>query len=167
MSLQKIRIGHGYDVHKFSEAVMPTKPLILASVEIPEKKSLVAHSDGDLILHALCDAMLGAIGAGDIGRYFPDSEDKFKNIESKFLLERVMAMVSSKGFRLVNLDVTVVAQVPKLSPYMSLMTEKLAELVGLAVDCVNIKATTTESMGFIGQEEGMACYAVVLISSDA
>ncbi len=166
MSWQNLRIGHGYDVHRFSEEVLPDKPLLLAGVKISDQRSLVAHSDGDLVLHALCDAMLGAIGEGDIGRHFPDTDDKFRNIASKNLLEQVMLKAQTKGWHLINLDITVVAQPPRLSPHVKSMTENLAELVNLQLDCVNIKATTTEGMGFTGREEGLTCYAVVLMAKD-
>ncbi|MBQ14765.1 MAG: 2-C-methyl-D-erythritol 2,4-cyclodiphosphate synthase [Gammaproteobacteria bacterium] len=166
MSWQNLRIGHGYDVHRFSEEVLPDKPLLLAGVKISDQRSLVAHSDGDLVLHALCDAMLGAIGEGDIGRHFPDTDDKFRNIASKNLLEQVMLKAQTKGWHLINLDITVVAQTPRLSPHVKSMTENLAELVNLQLDCVNIKATTTEGMGFTGREEGLTCYAVVLMAKD-
>ena len=167
MSWQNLRIGHGYDVHRFSAEALPDKPLILAGVKISDQRSLVAHSDGDLILHALCDAMLGAIGEGDIGTHFPDTDEAFKNTESKNLLEQVRLIAQAKGWQLVNMDITVVAQAPKISPHVKSMRENLAKLVNLQIDCVNIKATTTEGLGFTGREEGLACYAVVLMARDA
>ncbi len=167
MSNDDIRIGHGFDVHRFSQEFDSDKPLILAGITLPEKKTLVAHSDGDLILHAVCDAILGAIAAGDIGQHFPDDDDRFKNISSAELLRQVLELAHKQGFSLVNVDVTVVAQVPKLSVHIQGMRAKLARLLGLDQGRANIKATTTERMGYLGREEGMACHAVVLVRGNA
>ncbi len=167
MSTDGLRIGHGFDVHRFSEEFDKAKPLVLAGVTLPEQRSLVAHSDGDLILHAVCDAILGAIAAGDIGQHFPDDDPSFKGIASTELLKEVLGLVQGRNCKLVNLDVTVVAQVPRLSGYMQELKANLASLLQLNPDRVNIKATTTEGMGFIGREEGMACHAVILMRANA
>lgn len=167
MSTDGLRIGHGFDVHRFSDEFDKAKPLVLAGVTLPEQRSLVAHSDGDLILHAVCDAILGAIAAGDIGQHFPDDDPSLKGIASTELLQRVLRLAQERNFKLLNADVTVVAQVPRLAAHMQELRASLAKLLQLTQDRVNIKATTTERMGFIGREEGMACHAVVLVHSDA
>jgi len=154
------------DVHRFSASFDPDKPLILAGVELPDAMSLIAHSDGDVILHAICDALLGAIAAGDIGQHFPDSAAEFANIDSSQLLSEVLDMVAKKGASLVNCDVTVVAQVPKLGKHRDQMRASLSSLLGIDTDRVNIKATTTEGLGYIGRAEGIACHAVVLLSNE-
>lgn len=159
----RLRIGHGYDVHKFCENYDADKPLILAGFTLDERLSLEAHSDGDLVLHAVCDAILGAIAAGDIGRHFPDSDSSLAGVDSAELLGQVLQMAAQRNYRPGNIDVTVVAQVPRLAAHMQAMTASLAEVSGLAIDAVNIKATTTERLGFLGREEGMACHAVVLM----
>ncbi len=162
----KLRIGHGFDVHRFAEQFDADKPLILAGVTLPESRSLLAHSDGDLVLHAVCDAILGALGKGDIGEHFPDTDASFAGADSSVLLAEVLSLAKAQGLALINADVTVIAQVPRLSPYKASMREQLAKLLGVAQDCVNLKATTTEGLGYLGREEGVACHAVVLLGSD-
>jgi 2-C-methyl-D-erythritol 2,4-cyclodiphosphate synthase len=154
-----MKIGHGYDAHRFE----PGRRLVLGGVEIPHPQGLAAHSDGDVVIHALCDALLGAAGLGDIGEHFPDSSSAYKNIDSRVLLRRVTALLRERGLAAVNVDVTVVAQAPKLSPHKVAMREKLAQDLGIPIDQVNIKATTTEGMGFAGRGEGIAAYAVALL----
>ncbi len=159
------RIGHGFDVHRFSDVFLADKPLKLAGLVLPEERSLLAHSDGDVVLHAVCDAILGAIAAGDIGQHFPDTDDNLANVDSVVLLQEVMDMADKTGFQPTNIDVTLIAQVPKLAPYRQEMVARLAELLHLDTDRVNLKATTTEGMGYIGREEGLACHAVILMSA--
>ena len=164
--LRQLRIGHGYDVHRFAAGFDPDKPLILAGVKLPVKRSLLAHSDGDLVLHALADAVLGAAAEGDIGRLFPDSEPAIAGISSRLILRAALDRAAAKGLALINLDLTVVAAAPKLSPHAEAMGQSLAELTGLPCERINLKATTTEGMGYIGREEGMACHAVALLGPD-
>ncbi|PCH60976.1 MAG: 2-C-methyl-D-erythritol 2,4-cyclodiphosphate synthase [SAR86 cluster bacterium] len=159
-----LRIGHGYDVHRFAPSNAPERDLMLGGVCIPSALSLLAHSDGDVLIHALCDGILGAIGAGDIGQHFPDTDPRFKNISSSALLTQVLNLANDDGWQLVNVDVTVIAQVPTLSPYRQSMRENLATLLGTDTARVNIKATTTEKLGFVGRKEGIACHAVVLLA---
>ena len=154
-----MRIGHGYDAHRFTVG----RPLILAGVNVPHTHGLEAHSDGDVLIHALCDALLGAAALGDIGKHFPDSSAEFKNIDSRMLLRRVVAALKEKNFRIGNVDATVVAQKPKLAPYVTAMRAYLAEDLGIGLDRVNVKATTTEGMGFTGRLEGIGCHVVALI----
>ena len=154
-----MRIGHGYDAHRF----ITGRPLILGGVNVPHTHGLEAHSDGDVLIHALCDALLGAAALGDIGKHFPDSSTEFKNIDSRVLLRRVVVALVQKNFSIGNVDVTVVAQKPKLAPYIEQMRACLAGDLGVAVDRINIKATTTEGMGFTGRLEGIGCHAVALI----
>ena len=154
-----IRIGHGYDAHRFAPGVK----LVLGGMAIEHEHGLAAHSDGDVLVHALCDALLGAAGLGDIGRHFPDTSSEFAGIDSRILLRHVVALLDDRGFGAVNADVTVVAQVPRLAPHLGTMRANLASDLGIAVDRVNVKATTTEGMGFAGREEGIAAHAVVLI----
>ena len=167
MKADSMRIGHGFDVHRFAEKYDANKPLKLAGCVIPEQLSLQAHSDGDLILHAVCDAILGAMAASDIGEHFPDDDVALAGIDSALLLEQVLQLADKKQFRLVNIDVTVIAQIPKLSPYRQELLSSLCSLLLIDSDRVNLKATTTERLGYIGREEGMACHAVVLMQSDA
>lgn len=150
-------IGQGIDAHRFS----PGRRLVLGGVEVPHTQGLAAHSDGDVVLHALCDALLGAAGLGDIGHHFPDSDDAFKDIDSRILLRRVMAALTDAGLRVHNADVTIAAQEPKLAPHIGAMRECIAADLGCAR--VNLKATTTERMGFTGRGEGIAAFAVVLL----
>lgn len=154
-----MRIGHGYDAHRFATG----RPLVLGGVTVPHTHGLEAHSDGDVVIHALCDALLGAAALGDIGKHFPDSSAEFKNIDSRILLRRVVASLREKNLTIGNVDVTVVAQLPKLAPHIAQMRACLAHDLGVSVDRVNVKATTTEGMGFTGRLEGIACHAVVLL----
>lgn len=154
-----IRIGHGFDVHALAEGL----PLWLGGVKIEHTKGCVAHSDGDVALHAICDALLGAVAAGDIGKLFPDSDAAYKGIDSKILLARVCEVVAEKGFRISNIDCTIAAQQPKLRPHIDAMREAVAAVTGLSVDRVSFKATTTEHLGFEGREEGISATAVVLV----
>lgn len=155
-----MRIGFGYDVHAFS----PDRPLWLGGITIPSPMGLLGHSDADVLIHALCDALLGAAAMRDIGYHFPDTKgNEFEGIDSKILLRRVIQMLRDAGYDLVNCDCTVCAQLPKLNPHISAMQTCLAEAMNVTPDQVSIKATTTEHLGFVGREEGMAAYAVVLI----
>lgn len=157
--MSALRIGNGYDVHAFTEG----NSVVLGGVRIPHRFALKAHSDGDVALHALCDALLGAAGLGDIGRHFPDTDAAFAAIDSRVLLRDVMQKLRSKGYRCVNVDVTIVAQAPKMAPHIDTMCHHIAEDLWLDLDVVNVKATTTEKLGFTGREEGIAAYAVALI----
>ena len=155
-----MRIGFGYDVHQFS----PNRPLWLGGIIIPSDRGLLGHSDADVLIHALCDALLGAAAMRDIGYHFPDTKgNEYEGIDSKILLRRVMNMLREKGYELENCDITICAQAPKLNPHIPAMVECLAEVMSVEVSCINIKATTTEHLGFVGREEGMAAYAVALI----
>ncbi len=153
------RIGYGYDVHRLAEG----ETLWLGGILIPHSKGTIAHSDGDVVIHALCDAMLGAAKLGDIGRHFPDTSAEFKNIDSKILLAQTNKLIASKNFQVVNLDLTIAAQQPKLKSYISDMEQTLAQILGVDTDVVSIKATTTEHLGFEGREEGISVHAVVLL----
>jgi len=153
------RIGMGYDVHPFAER----RPLILGGLTIPYHQGLAGHSDADCLVHAICDALLGAISEGDLGRHFPDSDPRYKDVESLLLLKRVVEIVGRKGFRIANIDATIVAQAPQLAPYRPQMEDKIAQTVGVERGQVNVKATTTEGLGSIGRGEGIAAYAVVLV----
>jgi 2-C-methyl-D-erythritol 2,4-cyclodiphosphate synthase len=157
------RIGHGYDVHR----LVPGRKLILGGVDIPHETGLLGHSDADVLLHAVSDALLGAIAAGDIGKHFPDSDPAYKGADSLKLLGHVMALVAAAGYRVGNIDATVVAQRPKLAPHIDTMRANIAAAVDAPVDRVNVKATTTEELGFAGRQEGMAAYAVVLLEKGA
>ncbi|HXC93063.1 MAG TPA: 2-C-methyl-D-erythritol 2,4-cyclodiphosphate synthase [Geobacteraceae bacterium] len=154
-----MRIGHGYDVHR----LVPGRKLILGGVDIPHETGLLGHSDADVLLHAICDAILGAIGEGDIGRHFPDTDPAFKGASSIKLLQQVMGIAGSRGYRVGNVDATIVAQKPKLAPYISQMIGNIAEALGCDRDRVNVKATTTEELGFAGRKEGIAAYGVALL----
>lgn len=154
-----MRIGHGYDAHCFA----PGRKLVLGGVEIPYELGMVAHSDGDVLIHALCDALLGAAGYGDIGRHFPDSSAEFKDIDSRILLRRVVTLMQENGLRISNVDVTVIAQAPRLKPYVVDMQACLAADLDIPINRINIKATTTEGMGFTGRKEGIAAHAVALL----
>lgn len=153
------RIGHGYDVHALADGLR----LVLGGVEIPHAKGCVAHSDGDVAIHALCDALLGAAALGDIGLHFPDSSDEFRGIDSRILLRRVAALLRKKGYAIGNVDCTIRMQRPKLRPYIDRMREALAADLGIDADRVSVKATTTEQLGFEGREEGVSVSAVALI----
>lgn len=155
----EFRVGNGYDVHLLAEGL----PLWLGGIRIEHTKGCVAHSDGDVLIHALCDALLGALALGDIGKHFPDSSAEFKGIDSKILLERTCSMVKERGYKLVNADCTLLLQRPKVAPYINLMRETLASVMGVEVGRVSVKATTTEGAGFVGREEGVAVYATVLL----
>ncbi|CAM2941296.1 2-C-methyl-D-erythritol 2,4-cyclodiphosphate synthase [Vibrio rarus] len=154
-----IRIGHGFDVHKFAGE----GPVIIGGVAIPYEQGLLAHSDGDVALHAVCDALLGAIAAGDIGHHFPDTDEKWKGANSRELLKDVYRRVQQQGYVLGNLDVTIMAQAPKMAPYIQGMREAIAQDLQTELSNVNVKATTTERLGFTGRKEGIAAEAVVLI----
>lgn len=153
------RVGNGYDVHQLAEGL----PLVLGGVKIPHSKGCVAHSDGDVLIHALCDALLGALSLGDIGYHFPDTSDEFAGIDSRLLLARVAALIRGAGWEIVNVDNTLLAQKPKIAPYIGQMRERLSETLGIPADAVSVKATTTERLGFVGREEGVAAYATCLL----
>lgn len=153
------RIGNGYDVHRLVEG----RKLILGGVEIEHTLGLDGHSDADVLLHAICDALLGACGAGDLGHHFPDTSAAYKDISSLVLLEKVAATLKERGFKLGNLDATLVAQKPKIAPYITQMRQNIASTLGATINQVNVKATTTEKLGFAGREEGIAAYAVALL----
>lgn len=154
-----MRIGHGYDVHRFQAGDFIT----LGGVRIEHTQAFVAHSDGDVLLHAVCDALLGALALGDIGRHFPDTDPRFQGADSRGLLRAVMNMVDGKGWQVINLDCTILAQAPKMSPHIDLMRTYLAQDLQVGLEQVNVKATTTEQLGYIGREEGVAAHAVVLL----
>lgn len=154
-----MRIGHGYDVHRFGEGEFIT----LGGVRIPHRFGLVAHSDGDVLLHALSDALLGAAALGDIGRHFPDTDPQFKGADSRVLLRHVLGLVQGKGWRVGNVDATIVAQAPKMAPHIEAMRGNIAADLQIELDAVNVKATTTEKLGFAGREEGIAVHAVTLL----
>lgn len=159
-TLPGFKIGHGYDAH----CLVTGRALILGGVTIPHSHGLLGHSDADVLTHALCDALLGAIGAGDLGRHFPDSDPQYKGIDSLNLLARVIALATAQGFVLANADLTIIAQRPKLAPFIPQMQKNLTEICQVLQSAINIKATTTEAMGFTGREEGIACHAVVLVT---
>lgn len=154
-----IRVGQGYDVHRFIEE----GKVILGGVTIDYEKGLEAHSDGDVVLHALCDALLGAAALGDIGKHFPDTDPKFKGADSRLLLRHVYGIVQKKGYQLVNADITIIAQAPKMAPHIVAMCSNIADDLSVEIDSINVKATTTEKLGFEGRKEGIAVQAVVLI----
>ncbi len=157
-----MRIGVGYDVHQFS----PDRKLWLGGIDVPSDKGLLGHSDADVLIHALCDALLGAAGLRDIGYHFPDTKgNEYEGVDSKILLRKVMALLRENGYRLGNCDCTICAQAPKLSPYIPAMQQCLAQVMEVNVNQVSIKATTTEHLGFVGREEGIAAYAVALIEN--
>ena len=154
-----MRIGHGFDVHAFGPGAFIT----LGGVRIPHSHGLIAHSDGDVLLHALCDALLGAAGLGDIGQHFPDSSAEFKGIDSRILLRRVVVLLQNQGLTVGNVDATIIAQVPKMAPHITAMREQIAADLGIAPEQFNVKATTTERLGYIGRGEGIAVHAVALL----
>lgn len=160
--IMDIRIGNGYDVH----ALAPGLPLWLCGVQIESETGCVAHSDGDVAIHALCDALLGALALGDIGKHFPDTSDEFRGIDSKILLHRTMDMVKDAGYRVGNADITIALQRPKLAAYITRMRETLAGVMGVQVTAVSVKATTTEKLGFVGRSEGCEVFASVLLFSN-
>ncbi|MGM0838856.1 MAG: 2-C-methyl-D-erythritol 2,4-cyclodiphosphate synthase [Bacillota bacterium] len=153
------RIGQGFDVHQFAEG----RPLILGGITIPYEKGLLGHSDADVLLHTISDACLGAVGEGDIGKHFPDTDPAFKNADSAVLMQQVWEIVKEKGYSLGNVDCTIIAQMPKMAPHIETMRARIAELLEADVEQVNVKATTTEKLGFTGREEGIAAQAAVLL----
>ncbi|WP_339650598.1 2-C-methyl-D-erythritol 2,4-cyclodiphosphate synthase [Halopseudomonas pelagia] len=154
-----MRIGHGYDVHRFGQGEF----IVLGGLQIPHRQGLVAHSDGDVLLHALTDALLGAAALGDIGQHFPDTDPQFRGVDSRVLLRQALALVRAKGWKVANVDATIVAQVPKMAPHISAMRDNIAADLQVSIDQVNVKATTTEKLGFTGREEGIAVHAVALL----
>ena len=160
--MSDIRVGHGFDVHAFAE----NRKLIIGGVDIPHDLGLAGHSDADVLLHAICDALLGAVGLGDIGRHFPDTDAAFAGIDSRILLRRVAEELKTRGWRVGNVDATIIAQTPKMVPHIARMTAHIADDLGVAIDHVNVKATTTEKLGFTGRGEGIAAEAVCLIERD-
>lgn len=157
-----MRIGHGFDVHKFGG----NGPITLGGVRIDYEQGLVAHSDGDVALHALSDALLGAVALGDIGKHFPDTDDAYEGADSRVLLRHVFSLVQEKGYKLANADITIIAQAPKMAPHINAMRECIAADLQCELDQVNVKATTTEKLGYTGRKEGIACHAVVLLERD-
>lgn len=155
-----MRIGHGYDVHAFGEGTSIT----IGGVEIPYKHSLVAHSDGDVLIHALMDAIVGAMAIGDIGHHFPDTDPRYKDCSSRELLKHIYKTMVAKGYEIGNVDITLVAEAPKMAPHLPVMIDHLSQDLQCSAGQLNIKATTTEKLGFVGRGEGIACYAVVLLT---
>ena len=153
------RVGHGYDVHR----LVPERALILGGVTVPYEKGLLGHSDADVLLHAVCDALLGALALGDIGKHFPDTDPAYKNVDSRILLSRTAALIREKGWQIGNIDATVVAQAPHLSPYVQQMRENIAAVLELPLDAISVKATTEEHLGFTGEGLGIAAHAVCLL----
>ena len=162
MNMEDIRIGQGYDVHAIAEGI----PMWLGGVKIDGPTGFVAHSDGDVAIHALCDAMLGALALGDIGKHFPHNSDEYKDIDSKILLARVNGLIKDRGYRLGNADITIALQTPKLAGYILKMCETLADVLGCDTDRISVKATTTEKLGFVGRKEGCEVWATVLLQSE-
>lgn len=154
-----MRIGHGYDVHRITE----NRKLILGGVHIPWEKGLLGHSDADVLVHAIMDSLLGAAALGDIGKHFPDTDDKYKDADSMKLLLHVRGLLEDKGYHIVNIDATIIAQKPKLAPHIEKMKDNISAVLGMDMDCVNIKATTEENLGFTGSGQGMAAHAVCII----
>ena len=163
MSDLKMRIGHGFDVHGFEKG----DAIILGGVSVPYSKKFKAHSDGDVLIHAVCDALLGAAALGDIGRHFPDTDERFKNVDSRELLREVNALLNGKAYKIENIDITVIAQKPRLANYVKSMEVNLTNDLKLSDDQLNIKATTTEGLGFVGREEGVAVHALALLVSNS
>ncbi|MGE3318873.1 MAG: 2-C-methyl-D-erythritol 2,4-cyclodiphosphate synthase [Candidatus Berkiella sp.] len=157
-----IRIGHGYDIHRFSDEKSEAT-LVLGGVSIPYERKLLAHSDGDLVIHAVCDALLGAIALGDIGQHFPDTQEEYKNKNSGYFLQKILNDVKKKGYRVGNLDVSIIAEAPKLTPFKMQMRKNLADSLEVSIDDVNVKATTHEKLDAIGNKQGIAAHAVVLL----
>jgi 2-C-methyl-D-erythritol 2,4-cyclodiphosphate synthase len=154
-----MRIGHGYDVHP----LVAGRDLVLGGVKIPHDKGLHGHSDADVLIHAICDACLGAAGLGDIGRHFPDTDPQYRNIDSRKLLRKVKEAIAGRGWKIANIDSTIVAQAPRVAPYLAQMIANISTDLGIPAETINIKATTTEKLGFAGREEGIAAHAVVLL----
>lgn len=157
--MEDIRVGYGYDVHQLQEGLQ----MWIGGVKVEHTKGWVAHSDGDVLIHAICDALLGAAGMRDIGYHFPDTSDDFKGIDSKILLKKTVELIATKGYRVGNIDSTIALQRPKIKPIIPEMQQTLADVIGIDVDRVSVKATTTEKLGFEGEERGASAYAVVLI----
>lgn len=155
-----MKIGHGYDVHQ----LVAGRKLILGGVDVPHDKGLLGHSDADVVIHAICDAIIGALGEGDIGQHFPDSDPHFAGIESRVLLRHIAELMQQKSYKIGNVDVTIVAQAPKLAEYLTLMQNNIAEDLEASPSKINIKATTTEKLGFVGRQEGIECHSVVLLT---
>ena len=162
MTLPDLRVGHGYDVHRLTEE----RPLILGGVCVPYERGLLGHSDADVLVHAILDALLGAMGLGDIGKHFPDTDEAYRGISSLRLAEHVEAILTERGYHILNIDATLIAQRPKLAPYIGTMRDNVAAVFALDTERVNIKATTEEHLGFTGSGEGMAAHAVCLIARD-
>ena len=158
-----MRIGHGFDVHRFGEPQTDAE-ITIGGVRISSDRPLLAHSDGDVLIHALCDALLGAAAMGDIGEHFPDTDAQYQDADSRLLLRQVMSSLQQAGYRLLNADITLVAQAPKMAPHKAQMRENLAADIGCELSQLNIKATTTEGLGYAGRKEGIACHAVVLLT---
>ena len=156
----QFRIGHGFDVHRFKQG----DSIMLGGVKIPHTHAFEAHSDGDVLIHSICDALLGAIASGDIGQHFPDTDEAYKNVDSCVLLAKVNTMVAQTGYKLGNLDVTVIAQAPRLAVFIQSIRERLAAELDIAISQINVKATTTEKLGYLGREEGIAVHSVVLLA---
>ncbi|NJM15489.1 MAG: 2-C-methyl-D-erythritol 2,4-cyclodiphosphate synthase [Bacteroidales bacterium] len=154
-----MRIGHGFDVHQLAAG----EELVIGGLTIPHYKGTVGHSDADVLLHAICDALLGALALGDIGQHFPNNDEQYKGIDSKILLQKVNLLIKEKGYTVNNVDSTVALQKPKLMPYIAQMRQTIAQILNIATDCVSVKATTTEKLGFEGQEQGVSAHAVVLL----
>lgn len=154
-----MRIGHGYDVHKLIE----NRPLVIGGETIPYEFGLLGHSDADVLLHAICDALLGAAALGDIGKHFPDTSSEFKGIDSKILLKKTVELITQKGYKIINIDATVIAQKPKLAPYINKMRENIAKICSIETDAVNVKATTEEGLGFTGELKGISAHAVCIL----
>ena len=157
--LPPYRIGHGYDVHRFGEG----DSIVLGGVKMPHHSAFIAHSDGDVLIHALCDALLGGIAAGDIGQHFPDTDEQYKNIDSTVLLDHTNQLLINRHYAIVNIDITIAAQSPKMAPHLQAMIQNLADVLNVTQTQINIKATTTEGLGFTGREEGIAVHAVVML----
>ncbi len=158
-SLPPYRVGHGYDVHRFGEGNF----IVLGGIKIPHNNGFIAHSDGDVLIHSLCDALLGSIAAGDIGQHFPDTDEQYKNIDSSILLKKINQLLMQAQFAVGNIDISIVAQTPKMSPHIQLMRQHLANILNIEVMQINIKATTTEKLGFTGRQEGIAVHSVAMV----
>jgi len=158
-AMPEYRIGHGYDVHEFGEG----DSIILGGITIPYHHGFIAHSDGDVLIHALCDALLGSVAAGDIGQHFPDTDEQYKNISSSILLKETNQFLLQDNYSIVNIDISIIAQAPKMSSYIQAMRTHVSDVLNLSISQINIKATTTEKLGFIGREEGIAVHCVVMV----
>jgi 2-C-methyl-D-erythritol 2,4-cyclodiphosphate synthase len=163
MNNMQFRIGHGYDVHRFGNKADAGAHITIGGVKIAHSHTVLAHSDGDVLVHALCDALLGALALGDIGHHFPDSDPRYRNCSSLLLLQNVLTLVRTEGWSLANADTTLVAQLPRFAPHVQAMRETLSATMNVATGQISVKATTTEGLGFTGRQEGIACHAVVLL----